>query len=131
MFDKFVDNDAALAWKYAFDRTFLKQHDCMVDYSNVEYTVETTGECDWTLPAIPSIIHVISPYSFDLKLSALLAQMLDTSIGQIKRLAEMEQISASPEINIMKYRIKANQCINVNINLAAYPTLQESHQLSR
>jgi len=115
LFDKFVNNDAALAWQYAFDRNFLKQHGCTVDYTNVGYTVKVTNEQGWETPVH---VHVESQYSFDLKLSVLLARILDTSVGQIKRLADMGHISASPEINIMKHRIKANQCITVIIGLS-------------
>ena len=111
LFDKFVNNDALLAWQYAFDRNFLKQHDCTIDYSSVEYIVDIIDDCDWKAPVT---VHVKSQYSFDLKLSALLARMLDTSIGQIKRLADAGQISASLGINIMKYRIRADQCLTLS-----------------
>jgi len=112
LFDQFIDNDAALAWQYAFDRNFLKQHSCEVDYTNVGYTVENTNEYKSDTPLLA---HVNSQYSFDLKLSALLAKMLDTSIGQIKRLADAGQISTDPEINIMKHKIKADHCIAIKV----------------
>jgi len=113
LFDKFVNNDAALAWEYAFDRNFLRQNACVVDYSDVGYTaeaieteaVETDGECDGDFPRV---VHIKSRYSFDLKLRALLAYMLGTSIGQIKRLADEGAISAGPEIDIMKHKIKGS-----------------------
>jgi len=134
LFDKFVENDAALAWQYAFDRNFLKQQGCIIDYSNVNYTVnqpktddntprhceersdeaiQTTGllrfgrndDCegvDSYHADAPVLVHVKSDYSFDLKLSALLARMLDTSIGQIKGLTERRHISANQDIDIIK-----------------------------
>ena len=116
LFDKFVNNDAALAWTYAFDRNFLKQHSCTVDYAIVEYTVESTNECSWEIPVL---VHVKSQYGFDLKLSALLARMLNISVGQVKRLVEKGQITASPDINVMKHRIKANQRISMEIEKQA------------
>lgn len=125
LFDKFVDNDAVLAWDYGFDRSFLGQHGCTVDYANVGYVVECDNKhsnrcsceqgnrynCDF-----PLLVHVDSQHSFDLKLSALLAKMINTSIGQIKRHVEMGQISVDSEINIMKYRIKADQRVSISIS---------------
>jgi len=128
LFDKFVNNDAALAWEYAFDRNFLKQHECVVDYSAVEYEVNTNVDiiqlsgssingatCSTYNPALPVDIHVSSHFSFELKLVALLARMLDMSIGQIKRLADMGKISTSPEVNLARYRIKSDHSIVVAI----------------
>ena len=103
LFDGFINNDKNLAWQYAFDRHFLKQHMCVVDYAGVEYSVEGAGEiCN------PAVIHLKSAYMFDLKLSALLARALGTSISQIKKLVDSGVISTSPACDIMKYRIRAD-----------------------
>ena len=146
LFDKFIDNDKNLAWQYAFDRNLLKQHDCIVDYSDVDYIVENEpkspnynhypskkadkaisprrkrGEVavDFqgeTLYNEPVLIYVKCLFSFDLKLSALLAKMLNTSIGQIKRLVENGNIITCQDIDIMKYRFKTEHDISVRIDL--------------
>ena len=118
LFDKFVNNDASLAWAYAFDRNILKQHACTVDYSNVDYTVEkvesTENTCAYDIN-LSQHVHIQTQFSFDLKLSTLLAKMLGISIGQIKRLAEGGQISANPEVNIMKHRLKASQDVTISL----------------
>jgi len=146
LFDKFVNNDVNLAWQYAFNRNFLKQHGYTVDYTNVDYTVHQNEQnlpsrhCEeYSDEAIQGfgllryarndehriakdcrgndafLLHVKGSYSFDLKLSALLARVLDTSIGQIKRLAESGRISTSLDIDIMKYRIKSEHDISIRI----------------
>ena len=90
LFEQFIDNDKDLAWQYAFDRQFLRQHSCVVDYAGVGYVVQGVEAWDG-----PLHVRVVSPFIFDLKLSALLAKALGVSVGQIKKLAESGMISAS------------------------------------
>ena len=103
LFERFINNDRALAWQYAFDRRFLKENACVVDYANVEYSVEGFEVWDG-----PLLVHLKSPFIFELKLSALLAKVLCVSVGQIRKFVEEGLISAAPEIDIMKYRIKTD-----------------------
>ena len=103
LFERFINNDKALAWQYAFDRHFLKQNACVVDYSGVEYVVEGFKACNY-----PLYVRIECPYIFDLKLSSLLAKALNVSVGQVKKLVESGTVSAGPEINIMKHRIKSD-----------------------
>ena len=105
LLDRFFNNDAELAWKYAFDRQLLKRNACEINCTDVKYTVEGVGLPDFDNPLL---IHLKSLYTFDLKLSAFLADMLGISIGGIKKLADSGMISASPEHDIMKYRIRAD-----------------------
>jgi len=99
LFDLFIDNDKALAWQYAFDKHFLKQNACVVDYAGVEYSVEGVVHCG------PQVVHIQCPYSFDLKLVALLAKALGTTVGQVKKYVESGDISAAPDINIVRHRV--------------------------
>jgi len=109
LFDKFVDNDRDLAWMYAFDRNFLKQNACTVEYAGIEYAIDgVEGFRD------PIQVQLQSPYIFDLKLSALLAKALGVSIGQIKKHVENGKISTEPECDIMKLRIKNDMTLFIN-----------------
>ena len=110
LFDQFINNDRHLAWQYAFDRHFLKQHSCVIDYANVEYTVEGC-----TAHSYPQQIHIKSLYDFNLKLSALLAKALSTTGGQIKKHVKSGVIQAGPGIDIMKHRLKASVEIVVEV----------------
>jgi len=103
LFDRFINNDRCLAWQYAFDRHFLKQHNCVIDYTNVEYSVDGYEAHDGHL-----LVNIESPYCFDLKLSAVLANVLCMTVGQIRKLVESGGISANNEIDIMKHRIKSD-----------------------
>ena len=111
LFERFIVNDKCLAWQYAFDRNFIKQNSCVIDYDSVEYAVEGFEAFDG-----PTLVRVESPYTFDLKLSALLAKLLCLSVGQIKKLTESGAISAGPEIDIKKYRIKSDLDIKLTYN---------------
>ena len=101
LFDRLVDNDRELAWLFAFDRNFLRQNACVADYSSVEYKIEGVEDFNGQM-----LVHLESPFIFDLKLSALLAKALGISIGRVKKLVESESISVLPAIDTMRYRIK-------------------------
>jgi len=105
IFDKFTNNDTELAWKYAFDRNFLKQQACIVNYADVTYSIEGFGSTDWSKPLV---VHLKSLYTFDLKLSTFLAGVLGISVGKLRKLVDSEKLSTSLGCDIMKYRIRAD-----------------------
>ena len=104
LFDLFVMNDKSLAWEYAFNKQFLKQNACTPDYAGVDYAVEG---CEG-FSGRAQIIHIQCPYVFDLKLVALLAKVLGISVGQVKKYVECGVLSAAPDINIARHRIKGD-----------------------
>ena len=106
LFDKFTYNDKETAWKYAFDRHLLKQNECEIQYANMKYLVQgLDSDRDFSLPD-SWLIHIKSPYFFELKLSAFLAKQLGISISKIKKLVDDGSIMTSLECDIMKYRIR-------------------------
>jgi len=113
IFEKFTNNDAALAWKYAFDRNFLKQQNCVVQYDGITYTVDgtellgMTGDI-WFNLENPLIIHIKNQYIFDLKLSTFLAGVIGISAGDLRKYVADERITVIPHCDVMKYRIKAD-----------------------
>ena len=108
-FDLFIDNDKALAWHYAFDKHLLKQNSCVADYTSVKYSVE-----GYDKHSGPQIVRIRCAYNFDLKLVTLLTYVLDTTAGEIKKCVEAGVISAPPDINIVRHRIKGDVTVIVN-----------------
>ncbi|MCL2461566.1 MAG: DUF1062 domain-containing protein [Defluviitaleaceae bacterium] len=109
LLERFFNNDAELARKYAFDRSLLKGSECELNYANVGYTIEGFDPADMPLNSTaPLLVRLKSAYAFDLKLSVFLADVLGISISGVKRLAERGMLSASPGCDIMKYRIRAD-----------------------
>jgi len=102
MFDAFTHNDAEYAWKYAFDRGFLKSNACTADYANVEYRVEG---CDLTGAMYPLTVHVTADYHFGLKLTTLLAGVLGISINALRKMVDVGYIETVPPCEITKRRI--------------------------
>ena len=105
MFYLFTINDKDLAWRYAFDRSLLKQNGCDVVYEKVEYRVDGFDTVDLTNPLY---LQIKSIYLFELKLASLLARMLGLSTSKLKKLVSDGTIRTSPECKIMKYRIRAD-----------------------
>ncbi|MCL2839314.1 MAG: DUF1062 domain-containing protein [Defluviitaleaceae bacterium] len=118
-FDKFTNNDVALAWEYAFNCDFLKNHNCVINYASVKYRVDGIESIDLEKPLY---IHLKSDFVFDLKLSGFLASTLNLSVTKIKRLAEMGNITTNPECNIAKHKIKSD--MEILIHTLSSPLLQ-------
>ena len=108
LFDQFTCNDADLAWKYAFNRHFLKQNECVVNYNNVKYIVKGLEARKWDRPFV---IHLKSPFIFDLKLSTFLAGVFGISISQLRAIVDSGRIIVNPVCDIMKHRIKSDMDI--------------------
>ena len=112
LFDQFTNNDVQLAWKYAFDLNFLKQNACVVQYTNVKYRVEGLEPHDWSKS---TLVHLNSTYIFNLKLSSFLAGILGISISKLRTIVDDGLIIANPTCDIMKYRIKSNMDIYMDL----------------
>jgi len=105
LFEQFTHNDTKLAWKYAFDRSFLKQNACIAKYTDIKYHVEGFEPNSLNNPLL---VHLRSAYIFDLKLSAFLAGVLGISVGKLRGLVGDGMMTVSPVCDIMKYRIRAD-----------------------
>jgi hypothetical protein len=113
-FEKYINNAAALAWEYAFDRGFLKQQSCKINYAHINYSVEGSETINQEFPLL---IHLKSTYTFDLKLSKFLTGVFNISTSQLKTLVSIGKITTTPECDIMKHKIRADidilvQCLN-------------------
>lgn len=104
-FNRFTHNDAKLAWDYAFNRNFLKQNECVVQYGDVAYDIEGFVPQKWDTPIT---VYLKSEHFFELKLSALLARALGISIGKLRGIVQAGLISVDPLRDVMKYRIKSD-----------------------
>ena len=111
LFDKFINNDTKLAWKYAFDRNLLKQNGCTLQYADIDYTVDGATAVD-----APMHVHLKSEYFFELKLSLLLAKVLDISVSKLQKHVSAKMITTVPVLDIMKYKIRADLEVYINAN---------------
>jgi hypothetical protein len=102
-FERFINNDAALAWEYAFDRGFLKRQNCTVEYTNVKYSYSNAENLYF-----PMLLHMKSAYTFDLKLVKFLAGFLGISAQRVKKLVESGEIKTIPECDIVKHKIRGD-----------------------
>ncbi|MCL1878680.1 MAG: DUF1062 domain-containing protein [Defluviitaleaceae bacterium] len=102
-FDRFTHNDPDLAWEYAFNRSFLKQQSCGIDYSGVKYRVEGAENLKF-----PLLLRMRCDYDFDLKLSKFLAGVLGVSVGQVKKLAKAGAIKTVPECDVLRCKIRGD-----------------------
>jgi hypothetical protein len=102
LFERFIVNDRALAWEYAFDKGLLKWHKCEARYVDIAYKIDGLKENDLEMPLIADIRCL---YPFNLKLNALMAKVLGISVNQVRTLAANGGVTAIPECDIMKCRV--------------------------
>jgi hypothetical protein len=79
LYDKLLENNAELAFRYAFDADLLRRNNASACYDNVTYEVE--GD-DFTLEALQTediTLHIRSPYNLQLRLDKLLREKLGIS----------------------------------------------------
>ena len=123
LFNQFTHNDVKLAWKYAFDRNFLKQNECVIKYTDIDYYVEGFEQHSLNNSIL---VHLKSAYIFDLKLSAFLSGVLGVSVGKLRGIVNEGFIVVYPKCDIMKYRIKSNIEIFMQpLNEVMYPLSQQ------
>lgn len=110
-FDRFLNNDPNLARDFAFNRSFLKQQNCVIEYASVKYRTESAENLKF-----PLLLRVKSLYTFDLKLSRFLADLLGISVGRVKKLAESGAIKTIPECDVLKHKIRGDVSVFIEIN---------------
>ena len=113
-FDKYINNDQQLAWEFAYDKPLLKRHECKVQNRNIKYTIEGFSKSDLEESLM---VHIKSPYLFELKLSTLLSGLFGMSIQQISKIVQNGLIVIYPKHDIMKYRIKTDITIFIQADI--------------
>ena len=113
LFNKLTNNDIDLARVYAFDKYLLKNSGCSVDYGQIKYTVRGFDIRDIKNPIT---VRIENEFIFNLKLSRLLSGLFDVSAGEINDYADKMLIKTSPDFDVMRYRIKTDFDLHLNLN---------------
>jgi hypothetical protein len=112
LYQKFLCNDAALAWKYAFDANIHSQNKVVSDYKSIEYEIK--GD---TIPFIslaePVQIQLKCDFLVDIRLDKILSEKVQISRTLIKKLSQSGNIRSNKGKEIWKDKISNDLLITI------------------
>lgn len=119
LFLKFSENDAGIAWEYAFSPEMAKKNNVELDYSSVEYEIlhDNISINDILSDNDEIIFRIRTPFEFGLKLSSVIRQSLGLSANQLNQLIEKKAIFTYKDCLIKKYKVKNGDIVLINKEL--------------
>jgi hypothetical protein len=110
-----TENDAALAWRHAFDLTRLGRHS-----DQIESSTDLSVEKQLLSPRDGAVTHaeiaIAAPYDCGVRLDKLLASELGLSRSAIERLTEAGALTVSPASRrALKQKIRDGQRIVIDV----------------
>ncbi|MGH6882281.1 DUF1062 domain-containing protein [Hypericibacter sp.] len=110
-----TENDAALAWRHAFDLTRLGRHSSQIE-SFAELSVEKQLLSPRDGVATHAEIAIAAPYDCGVRLDKLLASELGLSRSAIERLADGKALSVLPaNRRALKQMVRDGQRITIDV----------------
>jgi len=117
LFLKFLGNDEALAWEYAFSSETGRKNSVELDYNSVEYEIlHDSISIDDILSSDKKTItfRIQTPFEFGLKLSSVIRSCFGLSANQFNRWMEAKVIFTPENHSIKKHKIKDGDHIQIS-----------------
>lgn len=117
LFNKFSENNAELAWEYAFSHETTRKNNVELDFGSVEYDVQYASiSIETILNSDCKIVSfkIMYPFDFNLKLSSVIRICLKLSANKLNRLIEAEAISIQGKYLQKKHKVKNYDIVLVN-----------------
>ena len=115
---KFLENDEALAVKYAFSSETVRKKGVDFDYGSVEYEIlHDNISLETVLEADDEIIkfEIVLPFGFGFKLSSVVRFCLGLSADQFNRMVEAGAIYAPEDYSLKKHKVMNGDVIMINV----------------
>ena len=117
LFNNFLENNAEIAWKYAFSHEISRKNNVELDFSSVKYDIQydniSVGDilnfnCDIVT------FKIKYPFNFSLKLSSVIRMCLKLSANKLNKLIEAKVISIQGKNLQRKQKVKNEDIVQVN-----------------
>ena len=117
LFNKFSENNAEIAWKYAFSHEISRKNNVELDFSSVKYDIQYDNisvedilnfSCDIVT------FKIKYPFNFSLKLSSVIKICLKLSENKLNKLIEAKVISIQEKNLQRKHKVKNEDIVQVN-----------------
>jgi hypothetical protein len=117
LFNKFLENNKELAWKYAFSLEASRKNNVELDFGSVEYDIQYDNisvEDILILNSDNVAFKIKYPFDFSLKLSSVIRICLNLSANKLNELIEAEVISVQEKQLQKKRKVKNEDIVQVN-----------------
>lgn len=116
LFLKFSENDAGIAWEYAFSPEMMRKNNVELDYSSVEYEIlhDNITISDILSDNNEVLFRIRTPFEFGLKLSSVIRQSLGLSANQLNLLIEKKAVFTYKDCSIKKCKVKNGDIVLIN-----------------
>lgn len=118
LYNKFLENDTEIAWKYAFSAEISRKNNVELDFKSVEYDIlYDTISVEDILNSDSEIVtfKIKYPYDFNLKLSSVIRICLQLSATKLNKLIEAKVISIQEKYLHKKHKVKNEDIVQINI----------------
>jgi len=117
LFNKFSENNAEIAWEYAFCHETSRKNNVELDFGSVEYDIQYDNISVEDILNFDSEIVTFKikyAYDFSLKLSSLIRISLRLSANRLNKLIEAKVISIQGKHLQKKHKVKNEEIVQVN-----------------
>ncbi len=117
LFNKFLENNKELAWKYAFSREASRKNNVELDFGSVEYDIQHDNL------SVEDILNfenefvtfkIKYPFDFNLKLTSVIRICLNLSANKLNELIEAEVISVQEKQLQKKRKVKNGDIVQID-----------------
>lgn len=111
-YKRFIDNDKELARFYAFDADTHRRNGSILDYHEIEYTIE--GKT-LDIQALEEKVTILLECEevFTIRMDKVLSRQLEISRAQVRSLAEKGILSSREEKKLWKSKLKSEMYIDI------------------
>lgn len=115
LYNRFMSNDEQLAHTYAFDAQIMADNKVVVDYTHIEYNIESSLADQKELLDIEEDIisfEIKIERNVDTKVNQLIKKCLNISANRQEKMIEGGLMSLSPEKTLLKHKIRNGICVS-------------------
>jgi hypothetical protein len=119
LYDKFLNNDIETAWMYAFSPELANKNSFEFDFASVEYYLKYQGDSLANLinnQYRQVIFEIAYPFNFNLKISAIIKELLDISSNQVVQLIDKEAIQVDSKLLQKKDKVRNGMVVIIDVD---------------
>lgn len=137
LLNKLLENDKAMAWKYAFSHETIQKNNIELDWDTIDYDVQYD---DISIDNLVNsddeelLFTIKYPFDFSLKLSTLIRACLQLSASKLDLLIMAKAIQVQEKYLLKKHKIKNGDIVRIDRdklrNLYQYISIESKAQSS-
>ncbi|MDU1891786.1 MAG: DUF1062 domain-containing protein [Dysgonomonas sp.] len=117
LYHRFMMNDEATVWQYAFDSDIIARNNIEADYSDIRYEIvreDISLEKMDQMEEDRFVFTINMKYNLNLKLTSVIRECFEISLNQLDKMLQAGVISIFPVGAIKKYKVKNDVKIEID-----------------